>query len=45
MNYMFYNAYAFNQNISTWNVGRVTPKPPISFSTSPPLSVANSPKW
>ena len=45
MNYMFQNAYAFNQNISTWNVTRVTPKPPISFSTSPPLSVANSPKW
>jgi surface protein len=45
MNYMFQNAYVFNQNISTWTVTRVTPKPPISFSTSPPLSVENSPKW
>jgi hypothetical protein len=45
MNYMFQDAYAFNQNISAWNVVKVTPKPPISFSPNSPLSVVNSPKW
>jgi surface protein len=45
MNSMFRGATVFNQNISSWNVVKVTQKPPSSFSTSSALTVANSPVW
>jgi hypothetical protein len=45
MNYMFYNATVFNQDISGWNVNLVDPKPPDYFRTNSALTVANSPVW
>jgi len=47
MNYMFFNATAFNQNISGWNVANVTPKPPTNFisTTGSALTAQNSPVW
>ena len=43
MNYMFYNATVFNQNISNWVVTKVTTNPPSNFSTGSALSPANNP--
>jgi surface protein len=43
MNYMFNGATIFNQNISAWNVGLVTPKPPIGFRTGSALITSNMP--
>jgi hypothetical protein len=43
MNFTFYNATNFNQDISTWNVGLVTPKPPIGFRTGSALITSNMP--
>jgi surface protein len=45
MNYMFSYASAFNQNISAWTVAKVSPKPPIDFSSGAPLTAANAPVW
>jgi len=45
MNYMFYAAQVFNQNISGWNVSNVSSKPPLDFSSYSPLTVENSPNW
>ena len=45
MNYMFYDATAFNQNISAWNVASVTPKPPTEFSSTSGLTAQNIPVW
>jgi hypothetical protein len=43
MNFMFYMATVFNQNISTWNVASVTPKPPSTFSNGSQLTAQTSP--
>jgi surface protein len=43
MNFMFYNASQFNQNISAWNVASVTPKPPSTFSNGSQLTAQTSP--
>jgi hypothetical protein len=45
MGNMFLSALTFNQNISSWNVVKIIPKPPTSFSTSSALTGANSPVW
>jgi len=45
MDFMFYNATVFNQNISSWNVTSVIPKPPADFSTGSSLTPLNSPNW
>jgi hypothetical protein len=45
MGYMFYQAAAFNKNISGWNVASVTPKPPTGFSSGSALTAQNSPVW
>jgi len=42
---MFYQAAAFNQNITGWNVAAVITKPPTDFSTSSALTARNSPVW
>jgi len=42
---MFLNATAFNQNISGWNVAKVSPRPPPNFSSGSALTLANSPVW
>jgi len=34
MSYMFYNASAFNQDLSGWNISvELSPKPPTDFSS------------
>ena len=43
MNFTFYNATNFNQDISTWNVGLVTPTPPFGFSDGSGLITNNMP--
>jgi hypothetical protein len=43
MNFMFYMATVFNQNISAWNVASVTPKPPSTFSNGSQLTAQTSP--
>jgi hypothetical protein len=40
---MFDNAVVFNQDISGWNVALVTPKPPVDFRRSSPLTNSNIP--
>ena len=45
MDGMFFIATSFDKNISNWNVISVTPKPPINFSLSSPLTQQNSPVW
>jgi len=45
MNYMFNGATAFNQNISAWDVRKVSPKPPTQFSTTSALTAQNIPVW
>jgi surface protein len=42
---MFQNATVFNQNLNSWNVTLVTPKPPTDFSTSSALTPQNNPYW
>jgi len=44
MKYMFYKAYAFNQNISGWCVSNITSEP-TQFSYDSPLSESNKPVW
>jgi hypothetical protein len=43
MDYMFYGATAFSQNINGWNVSRVSPSPMPYFSESSGLTTANIP--
>jgi surface protein len=43
MDFMFQQAWAFNQNISSWNVTSVTDH--YNFSTGSSLSVENIPVW
>jgi surface protein len=42
MNFMFENATIFYQNISSWNVNKVTPLPPYNFSTGSALNNNNA---
>jgi surface protein len=45
MTSMFMGASVFNQNISSWNVTKVTTKPPTDFRTGSALIAANQPTW
>ena len=44
MAYMFYQASAFNQNISNWCVTNIASEP-TQFSTESPLIESNKPVW
>jgi surface protein len=43
MSFMFYGTSLFNENISSWDVTNVTPKPPTFFSTGSALSYVKNP--
>jgi len=44
MEYMFYDAVSFNQDISSWCVTNL-PSEPSQFSLDSPLSASNKPVW
>jgi len=44
MSFMFFNALAFNQDISSWCVSNITSEP-IDFSANSPLIESNMPVW
>jgi hypothetical protein len=44
MLYMFREAIAFNQNISSWCVSNISSEP-FNFSLDSPLSISNKPVW
>ena len=44
MDYMFFEATSFNQNISSWCVTNIDSEP-TRFSTESPLSESNKPVW
>jgi hypothetical protein len=42
---MFNGATIFNQDIHKWDIGKVSPQPPIKFSSDSPLATVNQPNW